>query len=269
MSDGALILQSSSDHHWEAGAHPLRLHPATQVLVLPGDMHVGTRHHARLQPLIERHGIRIVEVPGNRSFYGGCLDATRLEMRAGAAAAGIDLLDDSDVVIDGVRFVGGTLWTDQLVEGDGVEPPSEPAAVAEQPERVKMFHEIRVGGRRCTPQDFLDRHVATVAYLDRALGDGSHPPESTVVVTHHGCTPHSIHRKYGRPPVNGSYASDLRWLIAKHRPALWLHGHSHASMDYRIGATRVVTNPHGYTPQENPAWHPSLLLRVPRALRSP
>jgi Icc-related predicted phosphoesterase len=30
------------------------------------------------------------------------------------------------------------------------------------------------------------------------------------------------------------------------RPALWLHGHTHGSCDYKLGDTRVVCNPMGY-----------------------
>ena len=47
--------------------------------------------------------------------------------------------------------------------------------------------------------------------------------------------------------------------------ALWLHGHTHDSFDYRINGTRVVCNPRGYARNginENALFDPSLTLEV-------
>ncbi len=55
---------------------------------------------------------------------------------------------------------------------------------------------------------------------------------------------------------------DQAWeLIERHQPALWVHGHTHTSFDYRIGASRIVCNPHGYG-DENEAFDPGLVLDV-------
>jgi Icc-related predicted phosphoesterase len=35
-------------------------------------------------------------------------------------------------------------------------------------------------------------------------------------------------------------------IIRSRRPSLWIHGHTHESRDYRLGATRIVANPCGY-----------------------
>ena len=39
-------------------------------------------------------------------------------------------------------------------------------------------------------------------------------------------------------------------LIIEHRPRLWLHGHSHASVSTQIGETTVLCNPLGYAVEE-------------------
>jgi hypothetical protein len=49
------------------------------------------------------------------------------------------------------------------------------------------------------------------------------------------------------------------WLANNLRLAL--HGHIHDSADYRIGATRVIANPHGYG-RENPKFDPAFTIEV-------
>ena len=46
------------------------------------------------------------------------------------------------------------------------------------------------------------------------------------------------------------------------RAAVWIHGHTHTSFDYRIQGTRVVCNPRGYPLRrqggfENPGFDPA------------
>ncbi len=50
-------------------------------------------------------------------------------------------------------------------------------------------------------------------------------------------------------------------IIEEQQPALWVHGHTHDSCDYHVGATRVVCNPKGYE-YENKAFDPELVVRV-------
>lgn len=64
-------------------------------------------------------------------------------------------------------------------------------------------------------------------------------------------------------PLNPYFASNLEDLIEAHQPALWLHGHTHGSCDYRIGGTRVVCNPRGYHPHAlNPKFDPGLVIEL-------
>jgi hypothetical protein len=41
--------------------------------------------------------------------------------------------------------------------------------------------------------------------------------------------------------------------------SLWIHGHTHESVDYFVNSTRVVCNPRGYAPMElNESFDPVL-----------
>ena len=60
-----------------------------------------------------------------------------------------------------------------------------------------------------------------------------------------------------------SYASNLESFVQEFRPALWIHGHTHESFDYRIGKTRIVCNPRGYaSTAENKKFRPDFTVGV-------
>src|SRR5690242_17773369 len=54
----------------------------------------------------------VIYVPGNHEFYGDSIDARRAELRALCGGTHIRLLDQGETIIEGVRFLGTTLWTD-------------------------------------------------------------------------------------------------------------------------------------------------------------
>jgi len=45
---------------------------------------------------------------------------------------------------------------------------------------------------------------------------------------------------------SAAFASDLDSLIRASRIPLWIHGHTHYNVDYKIGATRIYSNQRGY-----------------------
>ena len=75
----------------------------------------------------------------------------------------------------------------------------------------------------------------------------------------------SVDDAFGSEGCSPAYASRLDDLAAQ--ADLWVHGHIHASRDYRIGPCRVVANPCGYktrsgTPQ-NPQFNPNFIVDLP------
>ena len=105
---------------------------------------------------------------------------------------------------------------------------------------------IRDGGDAFTTGRGLARHRADLAFIEAELAKPFAGP--TVVVTHHAPHARSIHPKYAATVLSAAFASDLTAVNERGRPDLWLHGHAHASSDYRVGETRVVCNPKGNGP---------------------
>jgi len=164
----------------------------------------------------------------------------------------VHLLDNDELVIDGVRFLGSTLWTDFALLG----PEKMDQVIAESRKYVVDFRKIRFGDDFLTPQQTIDLHRDAIAFLQSRLDLPF--PGKTVVITHHAPHPASVHPRWTGNPVNAAFVSDLTRLLGK--SALWLHGHTHDSFDFSVNGTRVLANPMGYRTSD---W------RGPRAADAP
>lgn len=229
--------------------------PAADVCVMAGDLcrapangvHWLAKHVAPSMPC--------VYVAGNHEFYKGSIrEGIEDGFRAAEAFPGVHFLENTSVVIDGVRFLGATLWTDYRIEGH--------PQIAMHHARARMNDYTQIARQRNPWQRFVPEaayrmHQQSRTFLNTALKDSA----STVVVTHH--LPHalSIPPRFKGDLLNGAYASDLTQLVESGRPALWVHGHTHDSCDYSIKETRVVCNPRGYE-DENSDFDPRLVVEV-------
>lgn len=235
-----------SDWHLERGTDPLPLLRSigdADVCIVPGDIDLGDRAIDLLAAHVAPR-MPVVYVPGNHCYRGSNHDEIRQAMREKAHLhPNVHLLDPGSVVIEDVRFVGATLWTDFMLAGSaGLDD-----ALAFASGRFGTATVGRGKDRRAwTPIESMRRHAEELAWLELALAE---PWEgTTIVVSHHAPHPNSIHPRYLPQGLAKScaYVSDLSDVILRHAPDMWCHGHTHDSTDYLVGGTRVVANPHGY-----------------------
>lgn len=238
-----------SDLHIDFGGGPLPAPCGEDVVVLAGDICEGV---AGIEWAVQAFPARpIVFVPGNHEYYEARMDALAADLRACAerlAPGRLHVLDRGAVVIDGVRFVGATLWTDYRLFGDAQ------AAMRYSQPRLLDYHRILVAGedgqdRLLTPEDTVRLHGPARQYLALALASGD--PRKTVVVTHHGPHPKSIAPQFADDLTSAGFISDLGPMMG--RAALWVHGHTHVSFDYAVSGTRIVCNPRGYCRRDGSA----------------
>lgn len=212
--------------------------PGADILVLAGDIGTGAEAIKLFADWTEKTGAAVIFVAGNHEFYGHVIEPTREKMREAATQCGIHFLENERVDIGGVRFLGATLWTDYLLN------PflSQKQSMLYAEKSLNDHGLIRTGRHNFSAQDALHRHMVSRAWLAEELArpfDGK-----TVVVTHHGCHPLSVHARYATSDINAAFVSDLSDLMPG--VDLWLHGHVHDSFDYQVGRCRVVANPAGY-----------------------
>lgn len=245
-----------SDLHLEYAdlRQPLRI-PDADVCVMAGDLCRAPANGVHWLAKNIAPSMPCVYVAGNHEFYNGSIrEGIEDGFRAAQAFPDVHFLENTSVVIGGVRFLGATLWTDYRIEG---HPQIAMHHASERMNDYKKIARQRNPWQRFIPEAAYRMHQQSRTFLDTALKD----PSRTVVVTHH--LPHalSIPPRFKGDLLNGAYASNLTHLIECGRPALWVHGHTHDSCDYSVEATRVACNPRGYE-DENSNFDPALVVEV-------
>jgi Icc-related predicted phosphoesterase len=233
-------IQLLSDLHLEhSHRHPPFVLRATDadVVVLAGDIDNGTRAIDWAEKTFPDQAV--LYVPGNHEYYEADLQAAASALKARARrSANVRLLDNDELTIDGVRFLGSTLWTDFALIGR----QKMDQVIAESLKYVVDFRKIRMGNDFLTPQQTIDLHRDAIAFLQERLEQPY--AGKTVVITHHAPHPGSVHPRWAGSLVNAAFVSDLTRLMGK--SVLWLHGHTHDSFDFAVHGTRVLANPMGY-----------------------
>ena len=267
-------IQLLSDLHLESnpGFVPTPA-PDADVLVLAGD--IGSYQNnsalsasgdadfglARFSP---HHGwpTPVLFVPGNHEYDGLDFDQAHQRLQETCARLGITWLEREVKVLNGVRFVGTTLWTDFDALGPlaGQALPEKIPAHYSHPNsqytrqlkaRDKAFraanYYLRKTGTQRTGEPWLAEGVREQAllcqdWLSQSLSAPFDGP--TVVVTHFAPSLRSADPRYGETPGTAGFCNALDALLP--HAQLWLHGHLHCPSDYTHQGCRVVANPLGY-----------------------
>lgn len=221
-----------------------------RVLVLAGDIHClqyGKEFTESLTKMAKQFKA-IVYVPGNHEFYSSRIDKIGAKKRFDTKMNpdGLDnvhfLMRDS-VVIDGIRFVGATLWTNMdkanpIVEFHLKELMNDFKRIDYYDDRWDSYHSFK-------PKHWLNEHVSDLNYIKSTV-DASEEP--CVVVTHHAPSAGSLDPRFENDLWGRfGYHSVLDEVILD-RPKIkfWCHGHIHKPSDYMVGDTNVLCNPCGY-----------------------
>lgn len=274
-------IQLFSDLHLERDPafQPL-LHPGTDVVVLAGD--IGSyQARSRLQDddfglarFAPRHtgsSATVLYVPGNHEFDGLEYDEAYERLRRVCAHLGIVWLDRETVVVDGVRFIGSTLWSDF----DAVAAREKEAAKQLQA-RSKAFRAANYylsknttfrKGEPVLAEAQREMSLACQEWLRAALAEPFDGP--TVAVTHYAPSLRSADPRYGVTPGTAGFCNAMDAMIPY--ADVWMHGHLHCTNDYVVEGEvdglarrcRVVANPLGYENKgEQEAFRPELVIEV-------
>jgi hypothetical protein len=155
-----------SDLHLSQGALKLPENDATLV-ILAGDV-------ARPREAVSwASGLAkpVLYVLGNHEFYGGNIGETLDELKRMCAGTNIQILDNDEVIVEGVRFLGTTLWTDFMLFGEGER---RVAAMEEALRFMRDFSRIRVGAgleALFTPADSAALFQIHASWLETRLAE--------------------------------------------------------------------------------------------------
>jgi len=217
------------------------------ILILAGDVGLAHKSETWATPLfyLSERFKNIIYCEGNHFFYGNDFFEDYPNSIKNPLPENVHLLENKSVLIDDVLFIGATLWSDMKIENR-----EEAARISCSVERIinDYFMIKRKGyhfpNRLSTPHTHA-KYVKSREFIFNELEKNL--DKKSVVVTHHGPSFKSVPKRFEGDIINHAYVSDLdRFIKELKKPDFWIHGHTHDSVDYELGNTRVIVNPFGY-----------------------
>lgn len=207
----------------DRGESLIKSFPEVDIGVFAGDICQWNILEETLIRLCEKFP-EVIYVAGNHEYY--LSDWTNVENIIRDCASKLDnltWLNDDRVKVNGVSFIGSTLWF--------------PDGVDQQLNKIFLSDYSSIEGFE---PEVYNRHNDTIDYLSLNV-----KPDD-IVITHHAPSLNSIHHRFYKSALNCYFCNNLDWLIVSCQPSIWIHGHTHDPFDYNVGSTRVLCNPNGY-----------------------
>ncbi len=183
--------------------------PDADVAIVAGDLALAGGLREALTLLADRYR-HVVYVAGNHDDYRSSLEEVG-EIHRTLGLNNVHWLENEVAEIDGVRFVGCTLWFGW-----------HRRELEHQLNDFELITGLRawVHQKNAESLEFLRRNVTA----------------ESVVVTHHLPTGSSTVARYRNDPLNCFFVCpEAEEILLKQTPRLCVHGHTHDSLDYRLG----------------------------------
>jgi len=252
----------ASDLHLEFGDIELKNTKNADVLLLSGDIMVAQDLHdfkddaaltasqrqknaKQYRDFLQRCSQEfphVIYIAGNHEFYHGkWIESLKDLKKETLKFNNVYFLEDEVKVIDGVTFIGCTLWTDM-----NKNDPMTLHAVGDMMNDFRLIRHDELGYTRVRPAHAASRHLKSLKFIKHVVEGKAN--DKFVVVGHHAPSKLSTKPQYEKDYLmNGAYSSDLSEFIMDHpQIKIWTHGHTHHPFDYMVGSTRIVCNPRGY-----------------------
>jgi len=205
--------------------------PDADVCVVTGDVSCKLSQTYKYLKKLSKKYNNVVYTLGNHEYWGKSFKYTEYwikSMNNKKYVENIHMLNRDYIMIDGVKFVGCTLWfpndmMNSVYMDEWIDFQSIPGL-------AESVYGINGGNRH---------------YLMK------NTDETSIVLTHHLPSYHSVYSAYTLSPMNRFFVDNYgEYIIKKKKPQVWIHGHTHFPMDYRYEGTRIICNPIGYFGKE-------------------
>ncbi len=226
-----MIIRVMSDLYLNAAPMhiPESKHDSESILVLAGDIGTNSTVISWIKKVATRFQ-HVVYVLGNHEYHNQEMTVLD-EMMLDAMPTNVHLLIRDSIIINDVRFIGATLWSDY--------PKANPM------ERAKIDSDIK---------NIRNHHSKDKNYIASSLAR----PYSgkTIVVTHHNPSLSLVN-----DALKYAYASDQDHWFDQFDIDIWICGHTHESGISKINDTQIIQNCRGY-PGELTGFEPELQVLV-------
>lgn len=225
-----MVLRIISDIHIESYRRELRFfldnlfddYMETDVLVLAGDI-CENKNQEEIDLVLSyiNKYPKVISVKGNHDCYNG---VGMIQDSQLASTKGVE-------VYNNVNFIYATLWTDvSKISDKGFKG---------------LIDNIKIEG--FSKESVLRENKIHKDFIFNNLSEN----KKNIVVTHFTPSYKSCAPKYKKEPYNDYFHNRFDKLIEDSKIDLWIHGHTHTFMDYKIGNTRVFCNPVGRPSEKN------------------
>ncbi len=212
---------------------------------------------------------KIIFVPGNHEYEGRRIEEVVPKLKEiSKNFNNVFVLQNESIDIDGVRFIGTTLWSNFESSGMNNKEEVKKWAKFNVIDFSYIFKRVSVEQYNnkytaWTPDDMEKEFNKAYDFLSYELKNN--PTELTkFVITHFAPHKNSIHKKYSKDMGSPYWCNDLEELMGF--SDFWVHGHTHDSFDYIVEGTKVVCNPRGvskiFNISENVNFNKNLILNV-------
>lgn len=208
-----------------------------EILVLAGDISTG-RNVVSVLTQFAFKWPHVIFVAGNHEYYGN--NPNTIHQCLQNLPTNVHYLRQSDIVIDGIQFLGTTLWF-----------PFNPDNIHHE-YALSDFHHIK----QFNPWVYEENSRAT-AFLRKALSTPT--ALKRVVVTHHLPSYEAVHPRYKGSTLNRFFVDPIADQPDLPLPDLWVFGHTHNPCRFVRENCTFVCNPFGYPNEPKPLIYPTCL----------
>jgi predicted phosphodiesterase len=223
-------IQYLSDLHLEFDTMPIP-DVVGDVLVLAGDIGVGVTHKDWVEECTKKFK-NVIYVLGNHEFYGHNMQKVQAQW-ANMELDNFYFLDNDWVTIDGVNFIGSTLWSD-------VHP--------ECPlnDFYKISYKYPSGYGKFSTKEakalFFKNKAWLLKTVEKLAG------QRNVVVTHHAPSWKAQDPKYKNEGgiVGSGFQTEILHEFNWKDILVWVYGHLHYNTEFMQNGIYCVANQRGY-----------------------
>ncbi|MDC1299919.1 metallophosphoesterase family protein [bacterium] len=200
--------------------------------------------------------VPIVYILGNMEYYGKVFHGCSAQYADWLSQIpDLHILDKTSVDINGVAFLGCTLWTDF----------DDYRYLGKRSDASNDFARMRKLDRFCRitsmeMSDIILEHSASKESLIREFK--RHSGKDSVVLTHHCPSNLCVHEDNKDDPYLCLYCIEMSDIMIHYRPKVWVYGHTHKSCRKMVGSTYTVSNPYGYPSEGYSSYEEEFLIEV-------